>query len=141
MLQLWEDESLYLGYNYEKMSHYIWDCWNSAIKVEENVILIIEKEKKTILLLVYDERMQAKMNIWYLANDTSNQIKYGEIKKVYKLHVYYFAIFHSLLMSVSFFGFFVRLYLGVFHVFICLLERKGKKITKDESRENKKLDK
>jgi hypothetical protein len=80
------------------MSHYIWDCWNSAIKVKENVILVIEKEKKTILLLVYDERMQAKMNIWYLDNDTSNQIKYGEIKKVYKLPLYYFAIFHSSLM-------------------------------------------
>jgi len=63
------------------MSHYIRYYWNPTTKVEENVILIVEEEKKTTLLLVNDERMQAKMNIWYLDNDTSNQIKYGKIKK------------------------------------------------------------
>jgi hypothetical protein len=42
-------------YNYEKIGHYIRDCWNPTKMVEKNVNLVIEEEKEAILLLVHDE--------------------------------------------------------------------------------------
>jgi hypothetical protein len=41
-------------------------------KVEENVNLMIEEEKEVTLLLVHNERMQDKENIWYLDNEANN---------------------------------------------------------------------
>jgi hypothetical protein len=45
------------------ISHYARDCWNPTKRVGKNVNLVIEDEKEAIILLVYDERMQAKENI------------------------------------------------------------------------------
>ena len=41
-------------------------------KVEENVNLMIEEEKEATLLLVHNERMQDKENMWYLDNGANN---------------------------------------------------------------------
>ena len=41
-------------------------------KVKENVNFIVENEKDVTLLLVHDEQIQAKKNIWYLENSVSN---------------------------------------------------------------------
>jgi len=48
------------------IGHYARDCCNPTKRVEENVNLVIEEKKKAIILLVYNERMQANENIWIL---------------------------------------------------------------------------
>jgi hypothetical protein len=48
--------------------------------VEENVNLVIEKEKEVTLLLVHDERMKDKENMWYLDNEANNHM-YGNKDK------------------------------------------------------------
>jgi hypothetical protein len=47
-------------YNCEKIDHYAKDYWNLTIRVEENVNLIVEGEKKATLLLIHNDQMQAK---------------------------------------------------------------------------------
>jgi hypothetical protein len=42
--------------------------------VEENAYLVVEEEKKDTILLVYDERMKTKENMWYLDNGSNNHI-------------------------------------------------------------------
>ena len=53
------------------MAYAAWDCWNSTRKIGENVNLIIKDKKEATLLLVHDERMHVKENMWYLNNDTN----------------------------------------------------------------------
>ena len=43
-------------------------------KLKENANLVIEEEKKVNLLLVHDEIMQDKENMWYLDNKANNHI-------------------------------------------------------------------
>jgi hypothetical protein len=50
------------------------DCWSSTKKVEENANLMIEEEKEVTLLLVHNERVQDKENMWYLDNGANNHM-------------------------------------------------------------------
>ena len=42
-------------YNCQKVRHYVRDCWNSTRRIEKNANLVVEKDKKAIILLVHDE--------------------------------------------------------------------------------------
>jgi hypothetical protein len=42
--------------------------------VEDNVNLMIEEEKEATMLLVYNENMQDKDNMWYLNNGANNHM-------------------------------------------------------------------
>jgi hypothetical protein len=67
-----------------KISHYARDCWSPIKRVEENANLVIEKVKETTILIVRDERMQNKENMWYLDIRASNRI-YRDKDKFMKL--------------------------------------------------------
>jgi len=43
-------------------------------KLKKNTNLVIEEEKKVTLLLVHDEIMQDKKNMWYLDNEANNHM-------------------------------------------------------------------
>jgi hypothetical protein len=54
---------------------------------------VIEKEKEATLLLVHNERMQDKENIWYLDNEANNHMyrdkdKFMELDKVVDCAIY-----------------------------------------------------
>ena len=56
------------------MGYYARDCWNPTRRIKENVNLVVENEKEVILLLVHDEWIQAKENMWYLDNGVNNHM-------------------------------------------------------------------
>jgi len=61
-------------YNCQKTGHYARDCWSPTKRVEKNANLVIEEEKVAALLLVHNNRMQDKANMWYLDNKASKHI-------------------------------------------------------------------
>jgi hypothetical protein len=67
-----------------EIGHYAKDCWSPTKRVEKIANLVIEEEKKATLLLVYNERMQDKENMWYLDNGASNHMC-GDKDKFMKL--------------------------------------------------------
>jgi len=71
-------------YNCQKTGHYTRNCWNPTKRVEENVNLMIEEEKEVTLLLMHNERMQNKENMWYLDNRANNHMC-GDKNKFMKL--------------------------------------------------------
>ena len=86
------DKSKVKCYIYQKACHYARDCRSLTKRVKENSNLVIEEEKETTLLLVYDERIQDKNNMWYLDNGTSNHMcgdkdKFMELNEVIKSNV------------------------------------------------------
>jgi hypothetical protein len=61
-------------YNYQNIGHYARDCWSPTKRVEENANLVIEEENEATLLLVHNEKMQEKENMWYLDNGASKHV-------------------------------------------------------------------
>jgi hypothetical protein len=59
---------------YINIRHYARDCYSPTKRVEENANLVIEQKKETTILLVNNERMQDKGNMWYLDNGANNHI-------------------------------------------------------------------
>jgi hypothetical protein len=69
----------------EEICHYTRDCWNPTRRVEENVNLVVEEEKQVTLLLVHDEQIQAKENMYrdngannYICRDKDRFIEFDE---------------------------------------------------------------
>jgi hypothetical protein len=60
-------------YNCQKTGHYARDCWSPTKRVEKNANLVIEEEKVP-LLLVHNNRMQDKANMWYLDNKANKHM-------------------------------------------------------------------
>jgi hypothetical protein len=86
------DKSKVKCYNYQKVGHYVKDCYISTKKVENNVNLVIEKAKEVTLLLVHNERMQDKENMWYIYNKANNHMcadrdKFMELDEAIRGHV------------------------------------------------------
>jgi len=86
------DKSKVKCYNCQKTGHYARNCWNPTKRVEENANLMIEEEKEATLLLVHNERMQDKENMWYLDNGASNHMcgdkdKFMELDKAIRGNV------------------------------------------------------
>jgi len=86
------DKSKVKCYNCQKTGHYARNCWNPTKRVEENANLMIEEEKEATLLLVHNERMQDKENMWYLDNGANNHMcgdkdKFMELDKAIRGNV------------------------------------------------------